>query len=146
MVKKMTDPGKPHRKSLRLYGFDYSLAGAYFVTSVTRHRENLFGDIVNGEMFLNKYGTIMLNVLNDVPKYYPHVTLDTFIVMPNHIHAIIVINCTCKGGSETHPYTSDGRVIHEKMIQHGLPEIMRAIKSFSARRINQIRNTPGVPI
>ncbi|MDW8215319.1 MAG: transposase [Roseiflexaceae bacterium] len=85
------DPEKHHRRSIRLRGYDYSQPGAYFVTIVTHNRACLFGDVVNGEMQLNQYGEIVQHAWFDLPRHYPHIRLDAFCVMPNHIHAIIII-------------------------------------------------------
>jgi REP element-mobilizing transposase RayT len=82
------DPKIHHRRSIRLKGFDYSQAGAYFVTIVTQGRVPLFGDVVNGEMRLNRYGKIVQAVWFDLPQHYPHVELGAFVIMPNHVHGI----------------------------------------------------------
>ena len=85
------DPFKHHRRSIRLRGYDYSQAGAYFVTICVQQRECLFGDILIGEMQLNPFGEIILKWWNELPRYYPPVELDEYVVMPNHMHGIIVI-------------------------------------------------------
>jgi putative transposase len=79
------------RRSIRLQGYDYSQAGAYFITVCTQNREPLFGDIVNGAMHLNDAGKMVQQCWDDVPLHFPQVTLDAFVVMPNHIHGIVVI-------------------------------------------------------
>jgi len=79
------------RRSIRLKGYDYSQAGAYFVTAVTWQRSCLFGEILAGEMKLNDYGEIVLNWWNQTPVHFPIVETGAFVVMPNHIHGIIVI-------------------------------------------------------
>jgi putative transposase len=122
------DPKIHHRRSIRLKGYDYSQAGAYYVTMVAWRREHIFGDIVNAEMQLNKFGQIVQYAWYDLPKHYPHVELDTFCIMPNHVHAIIVLN--------------DDPAVK----RHPLSEVVRAFKSFSARRINSLRNTQGIPL
>jgi putative transposase len=80
-----------HRRSIRLKGYDYSQAGAYFVTICTQDRACLFGDVVNGEMLLNAAGRMVQTVWDDVPNHYPGVELDAFVVMPNHVHGIVVV-------------------------------------------------------
>ncbi len=85
------DPQKHHRCSIRLRGFDYALTGAYFVTIVTLGRESLLGEIVNGEMRLNANGEIVYACWDDLPSHYANVELDKFVVMPNHVHGIIVL-------------------------------------------------------
>ena len=79
-----------HRRSTRLTGYDYSLAGAYFITLCTQHRRCIFGEVINGEMVLNKYGQIAYNEWLKTPEIRPNVSLDVFVIMPNHIHAIIL--------------------------------------------------------
>ncbi len=89
----MTDhPDKHCRRSLRLSGYDYAQNGAYFVTVCTRNRESLFGEIEDGNMFINSYGQIVSDVWSHLPDHYFHVQSDQFVVMPNHIHGIIVLN------------------------------------------------------
>src|SRR5512137_1336233 len=79
------------RRSIRLPGYDYSQPGAYFLTLCTHERETLFGDVVDDVMRLNDYGEIVAAVWADLPNHYPHVELDAFVIMPNHVHGIIVI-------------------------------------------------------
>jgi REP element-mobilizing transposase RayT len=85
------DPQKHHRRSIRLKGYDYSQRGAYFVTLVTHGRQCLFGQIVDGKMQLNEGGEITHQCWMEIPKHYPHVSLDAFVIMPNHVHGIIII-------------------------------------------------------
>lgn len=85
------DSFKHHRRSIRLRGYDYSQAGAYFLTICVVNRECIFGDIVDGEMRPNQFGEIVLKWWNELPNYYPPVQLDECVVMPNHLHGIIVI-------------------------------------------------------
>ena len=82
---------KPNRRSIRLPGYDYSQAGAYFVTICTQNRECFFGEIVNREMVLYNAGRMVKTVWNELPKFYPRVSTVAFQIMPNHIHGIIVI-------------------------------------------------------
>ena len=135
------DPKIHHRHSIRLPGYDYSRAGAYYVTIVTQGRESLFGEVVNGAIALNRFGQIVEHAWYDLPNHYPHVELDAFCIMPNHVHGIIVLNDDYVGaGLRPAPTgcTSTKR--------HPLSEIVRAFKSFSARRINSLRNTQGIPV
>jgi len=86
------DPQKHHRRSIRLKGYDYASAGAYFVTIVAWHREFLFGKIVNKEMQLNKAGKIVQWEWLELPKRSSYVTLGAHMVMPNHFHGILFIH------------------------------------------------------
>jgi putative transposase len=85
------DPQKHHRRSIRLKGYDYSQAGAYYVTIVAQNRACLFGDVVNGEMQLNDAGKMLQAEWEALPQRFPNIELDEFIVMPNHFHGTLVI-------------------------------------------------------
>ena len=82
---------KHRRHSIRLKKYDYSQTGWYFITICTHDRICLFGDIVNGEMWLNKYGNMVQTCWNDLPNHYKNIKLDSFVIMPNHVHGIIMI-------------------------------------------------------
>ena len=85
------DPRIHHRRSIRLKGYDYRQAGGYFVTMVTQGRDALFGEVVNGEMILNDAGEMVVRWWLELPKKFPNVNVDIFVVMPNHFHGIIFI-------------------------------------------------------
>jgi putative transposase len=85
------DPQKHHRRSIRLREYDYSHSGAYYVTIVTLKRECLLGEIANGEMQLNEFGEIVQKWWGEIPGHFPAVETGTFVVMPNHVHGIILI-------------------------------------------------------
>ena len=101
------NPAIHHRRSIRLKGYDYSQAGLYFITLCCYKRTCLFGDVVNGEMVFNEYGTIACNEWLNTPNIRKNVELDVFIIMPNHIHGIIII--TGGGGSRTPDQPPDTR-------------------------------------
>jgi REP element-mobilizing transposase RayT len=86
------NPDKHHRHSIRLKDYDYSQAGAYFVTICTWQRECIFGEIVAGEMVLNDTGRIVLAEWDKTPTMRPNAELDRFVIMPNHLHGIIVLH------------------------------------------------------
>ena len=132
------------RKSIRLKGWDYSEPGAYFVTICTHNRQPLFGQVVDGEMVLNEYGQIVREAWFDLPNHYAHVELDAFVVMPNHVHAIIVLTADPVGAGLKPAPTPAAPT--PAPTRHPLSEIVRALKTFSARRINALRGTPGVPV
>ncbi len=71
--------------------YDYAQAGAYFVTVCTQNRECVFGDIVGGEMVLSAPGQMVEAVWRELPQHYPGVEADAFVVMPNHVHGIIIL-------------------------------------------------------
>lgn len=79
-------------ESSRLYGYDYSWPGFYFITICTKDRECFFGEINNNKVQLSKVGKIASKFWFKIPKHFLFVKLDEFIVMPNHIHGILIIN------------------------------------------------------
>jgi hypothetical protein len=80
-----------NRRSIRLQGYDYSQVGGYFVTICAIGRRRIFGDVKNGEIGLSEFGEIVQSAWDDLPNHYPGLELDAFVVMPNHVHGIIVI-------------------------------------------------------
>lgn len=150
-----------HRRSIRLKGYDYSQNGAYFITICTQNRECLFGDIKDGEPFLYDAGKMVQSVWNGFPDYYPYVELDQFIVMPNHIHGIIVLNVGAglRACPELPEYNNNqkmnwpvnGQIHKEGRLQRGaptlsLPDLVHRFKSFTTaeyrRGVDQFRWTP----
>ena len=79
-------------ESTRLKGYDYSSPGAYFITIVTKNRKCYFGHIENDEMILNEFGNIVNNYWKQIPNHFSYVILDEYIVMPNHVHGIIILD------------------------------------------------------
>ena len=79
-----------NRRSFRLKGYDYSQPGGYFVTVVTKDRVCLFGDVVGDKMHLNDAGAMVLRVWENLSSRFPTVEPDVFVVMPNHIHGILI--------------------------------------------------------
>jgi putative transposase len=146
------NPDIHHRRSIRLKNYDYSQAGAYFVTICIYSKECLLGDIVDRGIRLNNYGDIAMKCWDDLPGHYSHIGLDAFIVMPNHVHGVIIIDNGVRAGFK--PALLDNHVVNNRSgfkpapttKYYGLPEIVRAFKTFSSRQINRVRNTPGVPV
>ena len=85
------DPEKHHRRSIRLKGYDYSQPGAYFVTICVQGWRCLFGDVVDGEMSLNNAERMIATVWSSVLDRFPHVKAEVYVVMPNHFHAVVII-------------------------------------------------------
>ena len=80
-----------HRRSIRLKGYNYTQPGAYFVTICTKNRACLVGEAVDGKMLLNDAGRMVQTVWDEMPVHYVGVAINTFVVMPNHIHGIVVL-------------------------------------------------------
>ncbi len=123
-----------NRKPNRLQNYDYSQEGYYFLTICTQNRMRYFGDINSGQMKLNRYGKIVRQCWLDLPNHYFNLSLDEWIIMPNHIHGILVIKNnkvgTNDGGVETGLKPVSTR-------RHGISEFIRGFKTFSSRRINE---------
>ena len=92
MVRESDSVNAPPRcRSMRLSRYDYSLAGAYFVPICTRGRMCVLGDVVDGQVRLSEFGRLAHSVWSELPRYYPHVRLDVWVVMPNHVHGIVML-------------------------------------------------------
>ena len=85
------NPAKHHRRSIRLRGFDYSSAGAYFVTAVLHHRVRWFGSVNETGMQMSGAGRIAWQCWKEMPLHFPYVALDEFVIMPDHFHGIVII-------------------------------------------------------
>jgi REP element-mobilizing transposase RayT len=82
----------PVRRSVRLPDFDYTTTGAYFVTICAHNRACVFGDVVDRVVRLNGLGEIVQQTWDGLPNHFPRVELDQFVIMPNHVHAIVTLN------------------------------------------------------
>ncbi|MDP2935287.1 MAG: transposase [Dehalococcoidia bacterium] len=147
-----------HRRSIRLAGYDYGQVGAYFLTICAYSHECLFGEIADGEMVVNAYGMSVLACWGDLPHHYRNVLLDAFVIRPNHVHGIVIL--TGSGSEVVGAGLKPAPTVPQKPAPtvtakpapsadakvHPLSEITRAFKTFSSRRINELRRTPGVPV
>lgn len=131
------DPRVHHRRSVRLRGFDYARPGTYFVTTCTRDRAPLFGDIARGVVQLSPLGRIVVEEWASTPLLRPQVRLDAFVVMPDHLHGILV--------------TTNDRVGLTRRAALGgtsgsapgsLGAIVGQFKAAVTKRINAVRRTP----
>lgn len=124
---------KHHRKSIRLPNRDYADPGMYYVTICTAQRECTLGEIVDGTMQLNEFGRCVEAALRWLPQKYDYVKLDTFVLMPNHIHMILIFDERCRGGSRTAPTTP----------RKPLGRMVGVFKTISTKQINILRHAPG---
>ena len=138
------DPDRHHRRSIRLKGYDYTLPGAYFVTINTWHRVHLFGKVVDGQMQLSEYGEIVAACWAETPTHFAHVELDAFVVMPDHVHLVVIL--TDSEGTACRALTTGHTPAFGKPISGSCPTIIRSLKSAVTKRINELRNTPGAPV
>ncbi len=101
------DPRHHRRRSIRLTDYDYSQAGNYFVTILVRERQELLAKVVSSGIELSKTGEMVLAEWEALPTRFPGITIDTFMVMPDHIHGIITLLGRCKGEACLRPLTLD---------------------------------------
>ena len=141
------------RRSIRLKDYDYSQPGGYFLTIVTFQREHLFGEIVNGEMVLNEAGKVVRDIWEKLPERYPNVITDEMAVMPNHFHGNLFIT------DDIHAFPPVAAV-HELPLREDetpeeyrlrrrrmlLPKVVGYFKMNTAKAINLILNSSGVPV
>lgn len=150
------DPSRHHRQSIRLRAYDYAQPGAYFVTLVTQGRALLFDDPV--------LRRVVETFWQRVPQHGPDVALDAWIVMPNHLHGILLLG-TSDARLAPAPRESDGAdappatrpsdygaaLVPRTVPLRGPPSgplgtIVGNLKAVTTRRINSIRKTPGARV
>jgi len=151
------DPAKHHRRSIRLKGYDYAQVGAYFVTLCVQGRECVLGDVVDGHMMLNDAGQRADQFWPAVADHFADVEIDTWVTMPNHVHAIIVIGRGVvstptvstpnneemgeeKGGETPPLHGGGGRGV---VSTPTLGQIVAYFKYQTTKSINQMREMPG---
>jgi putative transposase len=125
--------GKYHRRSIRLKNYDYSQPAAYFITICTHNNKNVFGDVVNGKMQVNKYGRAVEMEWRKTASIRNNVKLDIFAVMPNHFHGIMFItNDICVGATRRVPPTASGPK------PNSVGAIVGQFKSIATKRIRKM--------
>ncbi len=132
----------PRRKRIRLENYDYSQSGAYFCT-VCVHRlhkhKNLLASIEDGELQFNKFGNIVQACWEDIPAHRPSVTLDAFMVMPNHVHLIVFLqNDESSADVSTEPFKNQ----FGPQKSGSLGMVLGAFKSAVKRDITDLRGQP----
>jgi putative transposase len=141
------NPDKHHRKSIRLQNYDYSGAGAYFVTLCTYEKQHLFGEIVDGEMCLNELGLIVQFEWKWTEVVRPTIDMDVYVVMPNHLHGIVIFGETALPiqnvadrvvGADSCP------PLHRP--KRSLGSFVAQFKATTTKRINELRDLPGTPV
>lgn len=121
---------KPQRKRNRLTEYDYSQAGYYFVTICTKNRENYFGEIKDTAMECNSVGVVTKKCFEDIPEHFNLVAIDQYIIMPNHIHGILVIHHPGAVGTN-HGWSQRNRNMEL------LPKVISQFKSSVTRLVRQ---------
>ena len=133
---------KYKRHSLRLRDYDYSRSGAYYITICTKNKECLLGEIITDKtplIRLSPIGGIVRKFWLEIPEQFRNVELDEFVIMPNHIHGVIIINPV----GAIHELPLQSQQPRRQML---IPKIVGWYKMNSAKHINAIRKTPGMPV
>lgn len=148
------NPDVHHRQSIRLKGYDYARVGAYFVTICTYQRQCQFGEIVDRQTRLNVFGQIVSDEWLRTAVVRPNVTLDCFVVMPNHLHAILIL----RNSVQVSPIAGSTRRVAPTPENpfaaprpNGPPSqsvgaIVRQFKSIVTKRINTLQNAQSLPV
>lgn len=118
------------RKRTRLKGYDYSQAGAYFFTICAHQQRCIFARVERDSVQLSRFGIIVGETWLALPRHYAHIDLDSFIVMPNHVHGIVIYKACIAG----------------RRRRADLPHVLGSLKSFSTKAINVLRGTKLPPI
>ncbi|KAA3646209.1 MAG: transposase [Chloroflexi bacterium] len=131
-------PKLHHRQSHRLPHYDYSQAGAYFVTVCAYNRVAILGEVIDESVKLSPIGEIVQNAWEEIPAHFETVELDEFVVMPNHMHGIIWIredSSNRVGAQHAAPLQKTDR---PNVKPGSLGAIMRSFKAAATKRINAL--------
>ncbi|NTW88447.1 MAG: transposase [Desulfobulbaceae bacterium] len=140
-----------HRQSIRMKGYNYAQNGIYFITVCTHNRDCFFAEISTPRV-LTRYGFVVRDAWNNTPIIRPNILLDAFVIMPNHIHGIIVIRRVVPCRNESHGEKSQKGVLRYaptasfRSPSQTIGAIIRGFKSSTTKQINQIRGTPNLPV
>jgi len=151
------DPEKHHRQSIRLRNYDYSQPKYYFLIICTHKKQCWLGEIKNDRMYLNQIGKIVAREWLHTPKIRPNVQLDQWIIMPNHLHGIVIINENLnllgdRNMSEQKIFDEENRDIlgarNEPLRQesNSISSFVAGFKSAVTKRINLLRENRDIPI
>ena len=136
------DPTKHNRRSIRLKGYNYAQPGYYFITICTDRKFCLFGAIANNQLHLNEFGRIAFACWQAIPEHFPRIKLDRFVVMPNHVHGILIMTDAGRGKALPCPY--EGKF--GKPVAGSIPTIIGSYKSVVTKQINILRQLKGTTV
>lgn len=140
----MTCTPLPSRRSIRLPDYDYTFPAAYFVTLLAWQCRPVFGQVIDHTVQLSKTGVLAQREWLRLGQRFGHVELDEFVVMPDHVHGILLLTDVKDSSSETNPADEPSAQPH---VEPGsLGAIVRAYKSTVARLVNFNRFSDGGPL
>ena len=150
------DPDQHNRHSIRLYGYDYTVPGYYYVTICTKNRISHLGTVIDDVVILSTWGRIAYENWRKIPEHFSSVGLDYFVIMPNHIHGVIILRDADATKRQPNPPEKNTPInVQNVGAQHAAPlipkiapgsigAIVRSYKSSVTREVNRLRNTPGM--
>jgi putative transposase len=139
------NPEQHHRRSIRLDGYDYAGPGAYFVTACAYRRAALFGAVRGGATAPNRFGRVAEEEWARSAAIRPGIILDAFVVMPNHIHGIVILTEESQAGVEPPEDVGAHSCAPLQRRCRSLSSFMAAYKAAVTKRINALRGTAGAP-
>ncbi len=130
--------------SARLQGYDYGRNGTYFITICTQDREHFFGKVVDQKMILNKLGQLAEKYWIEIPDHFPFVQLGNLVVMPNHVHGVLIIDNgdgveTLQCNVSTDPGSKNGQMSHISPKPGTISTIIRSYKSVVSKYARQMQ-------
>jgi len=131
-------------ESTRLQTWDYSSDGLYFITICTHNRACILGTVINGKMVLSSIGEIVVQEWKKSFVIRTELFCEEFIIMPNHIHAILRINNSTNICISQKMKSSDSFILQLKA--KSISSFVAGFKSIATKRINEYRNTPKYPV
>jgi putative transposase len=137
------------RRSIRLQSYDYTSSGAYFVTICSHQRNHIFGEIQKDEMCLSEWGTIVQHVWLEIPTHQEHVQTDVFIVMPNHLHGILIFHNDTTTSRRDLPWqipTEGNTPAFGYRVPGSLGSVIGLFKAAITKKINDLQNTHGLRV
>ena len=125
----------------RLPGYDYTQPGSYFITICTHEREHFFGEVKEGRMLLNAIGRVTEKFLQEISRRFSNSTLDTWVVMPNHVHLVLVL--WSDGGNSTNPSGYAPRrvpTVPTGLSNIHLPDLPKGLRPLTKGSVSSIVN------
>lgn len=125
-------------ESARAKWWDYGWNGAYFITICTKNRAHIYGEIINGKMILSQKGIIADLLWHEIPNHFPVVELGDFVVMPNHIHGILILDNPVSVPQPSEPHTKNEKMAAISPKSNTISTIIRSYKSAVTRHGNRL--------
>jgi putative transposase len=130
------DGNRKARRSIRFAGFDYASPGNYFVTICADRRRCLFGHVEKDGTVLTRLGETVRTCWIEIPEHFPNVEINSYVLMPNHLHGILVINPKFPDASRP-PKSTLTAESFAKPVSGSIPTIIRSFKAAVTKRARE---------